>query len=397
MVPFPPNVRRLVFLLSLKAVLVVWHWPSCHGLSTRTTTLSPTTDSANLGNINNILILDHINMNHGKGRHDWLKAFYGDDFLGCAWDPRKAKNLEAGHKTLWANIGAHQFHLPEGSPDAQVLNGEITIVHPTPEKLLERYNTFRSNASELSRLSCLNNSKFHVEEVSPKGDESTVIVTDPWGSIFRIVPETKKGNLDPRGKQPGKASEGLALSDLTIHVPMDSNLEGIGRFYEEILGAKLAANDEIENQVQIQMGPFQTLTFVPKESVEVNTHVDLREMVDETDGTTEEHTNSAGTSTNLGNYGVHISLYVADLPKSYQKARGLGLAYVNTRFSRRAYTLEEAIGDCMFRCLDIVDPLHPEDGPILRLEHEVRSVVKKDGSKYKSCPFDEIPDSCVTL
>jgi len=239
----------------------------------------------------------------------------------------------------------------------------------------------------------------------PEGDgEQALIVTDPWGSVFRILPERSENDRDPRGSQPGEISEGSAISDITIHVPMDANLDGIGRFYEEILGAQLVpATDKHYTQkrvVQIKMGPFQTLTFFRKESVCVDTHVDLRVMPDEPKHDEDAEAaaaKAAGTSTTLGNYGVHLSLYVADLPKAYQKAHDLGLAYVNTRFSRRAYTLEEAVSDCMFRCLDIVDPLHPEDGPILRLEHEVRSVVKKNGSKHKSCPFDEIPKECVTL
>lgn len=326
-------------------------------------------------------------MNHGKGRHDWLKSFYGEDFLGCAWDPRKANNLETGRKTLWANLGAHQFHLPEGFPDAQVLDGTITLVHPSLEKLVERYTSIRSGPS------CLNDSSFHLEADSSGEETSSLLVTDPWGSVFRIVSPVNSSARDPRGRQPGDTSEGCAISDITIHVPMDANLEGIGRFYERILGAELAPVEEsVQNQIKIQMGPFQTLTFLSKESVNVNTHVDLRE-IGEKDETKEEE---AGTSTTLGNYGVHISLYVADFSSSYRKARELGLAYVNKRFSRRAYTLEEAIDDCMFRCLDIVDPNNPKDGPILRLEHEVRSVVKKDGSKYKSCPFDKIPEACVT-
>ena len=51
----------------------------------------------------------------------------------------------------------------------------------------------------------------------------------------------------------------------------------------------------------------------------------------------------------------------------------------------------------MFRCLDIVDPLNIDAGPILQLEHEVRSVVKRDGTKYKSCPFVDIPSECVVF
>ena len=48
-----------------------------------------------------------MNINHEKGRHDLLKAFYFD-VLGCAVDPRKIENLDKGKKTLWANTGIQQ-------------------------------------------------------------------------------------------------------------------------------------------------------------------------------------------------------------------------------------------------------------------------------------------------
>ena len=41
-------------------------------------------------------------------------------------------------------------------------------------------------------------------------------------------------------------------------------------------------------------------------------------------------------------------------------------------------------------CVMVVDPMDVSAGPILRLEHEVRSATKADGSKYKSCPLDEV-------
>jgi hypothetical protein len=378
------SLGRVVLLLLATLLPSDRGW-NCHAFSTRATPSSSskagvTIDTAN--NNNNVLILDHINMNHGKGRHDWLEAFYGATFLGCAWDPRKAQNLERGSKTLWANLGAHQFHLPEGAPDAQVLDGTITVVHPSLSTLLERASAIRDDPNN-----CLHESVFGVFEEA----DGSLTVTDPWGTVFSIASGTN-GDRDPRGSQPGDPSEGCAISDLTIHVPADANLEGIGRFYQEILGAKVVP-DNGKKMVQIQMGPYQTLTFLPKESVHVDTHVDLREI--EGMELANDDEDSDGTSTHLGNYGVHISLYVAELAASYQKARDLNLAYVNTRFSRRAYTLEAAIDDCMFRCLDIVDPQNPDRGPILRLEHEVRSVTKKDGSKYKSCPFDAIPEVCV--
>ena len=76
---------------------------------------------------NNVLVLDHVNMNHEKGRHDLVKAFYFD-VLGLTADPRKAENLELGRKGVWANAGITQFHLPEADA-AQVLDGSITLVY----------------------------------------------------------------------------------------------------------------------------------------------------------------------------------------------------------------------------------------------------------------------------
>ena len=39
----------------------------------------------------NVLIVDHLNLNHQKGRHDLLSAFYFD-LLGLAVDPRKVSS-----------------------------------------------------------------------------------------------------------------------------------------------------------------------------------------------------------------------------------------------------------------------------------------------------------------
>ncbi len=44
-----------------------------------------------------VLLLDHLNINHERGRHDALKSFYFD-FLGCGIDPRKYDNYLAGEK-----------------------------------------------------------------------------------------------------------------------------------------------------------------------------------------------------------------------------------------------------------------------------------------------------------
>ena len=75
----------------------------------------------------NVLLVDHLNINHERGRHDLLAAFYFD-VLGCAADPRKSDNLASGRKTLWANAGISQFHLPEADA-AQVFDGVITLAY----------------------------------------------------------------------------------------------------------------------------------------------------------------------------------------------------------------------------------------------------------------------------
>ena len=41
------------------------------------------------------------------------------------------------------------------------------------------------------------------------------------------------------------------------------------------------------------------------------------------------------------NLGPHISLYINDLRRAFRAAEELGVVYVNTRFSRRAYTEDE--------------------------------------------------------
>ncbi|GAX15723.1 hypothetical protein FisN_3Hh197 [Fistulifera solaris] len=319
--------------------------------------------------VGNILILDHLNINHEKGRHDWLKAFYFD-FLNCAVDPRKQENIIQGRKTLWANIGANQFHLPEGKPDAQVLNGVITLSYPNLSAVVQRYEKIKHSLLE---------TKFAVRAE----DDECLTVNDPWGNVFRIV-QGDNAERDSRGLQLGsKEKDGLALRDLTIHTPPGCNMQGIARFYEEIMGAPILHCSS--QSVVVSVGPYQTLTFAPNRAETAVLHVDLRD---------EQTEPASGYPTFPSNYGPHISLYLAEFSECYRKADALKLVYVNPRFRRQAYTLDQAIDDCMFRILDIVDPYQPEAGPILSLEHEVRSVVKRNGDKYGSCPFDEIPDAC---
>jgi hypothetical protein len=327
-----------------------------------------------------ILLLDHLNINHQKGQQDALKAFYFD-FLKCSIDPRKYENYLAGEKTVWANLGMHQFHLPEGKPDAQVLDGVITIIHENVEGLIQRYSDFLGGEEKFAPLQ---NTEFHmdVERDDDDLDEIMLMVMDPWGNQFCILPtdDAEQDRGESEGFQPSlegaEKSEGLKMEDLTIYVTHGSNLKGIARFYQHVFGATSVDELETDTSVSISMGENQLLTFQyhpggPKVKV---SHQDLSFDVTDDEGYP-------------SNFGPHISMYVTNLSHAYQMAEELNVLYVNPRFKRRAYTKDEAIDQCMFRILDIIDPMDDEKNVIVSLEHEVRAVKTRDGKKYKSCPL----------
>lgn len=329
-----------------------------------------------------ILLLDHLNINHEKGRHDALKAFYFD-FLQCSIDPRKAENIQSGQGTLWANLGLHQFHLPEGKPHAQVLDGVITLIHADLKALIQRFNDFYDGDETFAPLK---DTEFHVDvDQDDDSGDIMLMVMDPWGNQFCILPtdDEVEDRAEFLGTQPSLEgslnSETLKLEDLTIYVPSNSNLDGIARFYKHLFGASSVEELKTNTSISIAMGDSQTLTFQyhpagPKVKVQ---HEDLKfDSVDD-----------YGFPSN---FGPHISLYVSNLSHAYHMAEELNVLYVNPRFKRRAYTEEEAIDQCMFRIIDIIDPLDKEKKVITSLEHEVRAAKTKDGKKYKSCPLTSI-------
>lgn len=370
--------------------------------STSESSILPTANSISIDNEDDVeqpssssscrvLLLDHLNINHEKGRHDVVKAFYFD-FLGCSIDPRKYDNYLSGKKTVWANIGMHQFHLPEGEPKAQVFQGMITILHSNLDVLMERYNRYLDGEKD-DKLAPLQNTEFLVGML----DNEMMLVTDPWGNEFCILPsddpiEDRAANIGSQPTLDGHVeSEGLAMEDITVYVPHTANLDGISRFYEYVFGAptleELSSSES--NSISIAMGERQTLTFQyhpdgmdADDEVE---HHEFRYHDEENDGDS-----SSDQPFYPSNYGPHISLYVSNLSHAYKQAEKLNVLYVNRRFERQAYTLDEAIDQCMFRVIDMIDPLDENKEVILRLEHEVRSTTTRDGRKYKSCPLLDV-------
>lgn len=330
----------------------------------------------------NIALVDHLNINHEIGRHDLVKAFYYD-ILGLAADPRKEVNVNKGSGGLWANAGITQFHFPE-ELQAQVFDGVVTLGYKKKESLVVIEEALKS-APDMLRT----RKSFHWKGSTDKGN-GELLVTDPWGSSFRLIAD--ETSQDTRGSQPGSPSRlPCTIVDLCVNIPTNANLQGIGRFYSKMLGAPILPQND-DRSIQVVTSPWQTLTFKCIESDgtinRVINHAELRSPYS---------SNDFKSSARLANYGPHISMYVLDLPATYCRLEGINNIFVNERFKRKAYTKAEAMEQCMFRTLNIIDPDNLTAGPIIQLEHEIRSTVKLDGSgeKYKSSPFYEVPHNAV--
>jgi len=204
---------------------------------------------------------------------------------------------------LWANVGSQQFHLSEGDPDAQVFDGVVTLAYESLDPLAER-------CEGLKRKHPLKDSSF---EVMRSGiSENELSVTDPWGNRFRLVADTDGKFVDDRGTQPGeklpdsttvkREAEPVAMTDLTVHVPRSSNVAGIARFYEYVLGAPILSTSV--DRCVVSTGGRQTLTFVVVDREDVH-HEDLLRHDDDHDD--EDFPFNAG---------AHVSMYVANLRES---------------------------------------------------------------------------------
>ena len=219
---------------------------------------------------------------------------------------------------IWSNAGITQFHLPEDTM-AQTLDGIITLAYDSKSSLELIEDSLRNVPSILQEQSSLFSwNKLHDNELN---------IVDPWGSKFRLIVD--KDLQDSRGLQPIIPSSLIlpcTISDICIDIPKSANIDGIGRFYNSILGAPILPTADSFNEIKIITSPYQTLTFK-----KVNHDKLLNNAVLKTD---EE---------GLANYGPHISLYVADFLRTYDLVTSVKSDFVNHRFKRRAYNKGKSI------------------------------------------------------
>lgn len=239
----------------------------------------------------NVVALEHVNVRIPDQRLSTLFYVTG---LGLTRDPY----LVTGVTNMWVNAGRSQFHLPTGEP--QVLRGRIGIVTPDREGLRRRLEAVRRP---------LEGTSFDFAE-----SDGCLDVTCPWGNRFRChEPAERFGRMT------------LGIAYVEFGVP-ENAAEGIGRFYDEIMGAPSTLE---EAAVRIRVGNGQSLAFR------------------ETSGEIPEYD------------GHHVQVYVADFSGPYD------------RLSERGLISEES-NRYQYRFRDIADPASGE--VLFVLDHEIRSM-----------------------
>lgn len=244
----------------------------------------------------NIAFLEHINLTQPDQR--LATAFYVSA-LGLTRDPY----LMVGPDNMWINAGQSQIHLPTRAPRSQRLPGAIGLVVPLFDQLPER----------LAKAEIwLKDSLF-----SYQLNDNMVVANCPWGNRFEChPPNISFGNCV------------IGMPYLRVDV-MRGTTDGIAKFYEKILGARVCRIKSEMPGCRVTTGREQWIDFIE-------------------------------TDTALPDYdGHHIQIYIEDFEGPRHRLEAMTL-------------LTQKNGNNEWRFTDITDP---DSGQLLhRLEHEVRSL-----------------------
>lgn len=328
-----------------------------------------------------LTLLEHINLNVPTPKHavGWYVQV-----LGCGLDPRRAANLLPGatKRTVWANCGASQFHLPYG-PVAQVIPGKIGLRYESLQGLKERLAALSKNVDAPEPKGEEGNEDDigsvvlqRVERgVDPQG-RPTLTLVDCYGNTF-LCREGGNPVANPLLQQPivRRPSETDAKDDewgwiadqygrtvtdccglefVEFACPMGT-AERIALFYDSVLDATSSVLDHPDGA---------KIAMVAVGNVNANGKSDQALLFRESTQPIPPYD------------GHHIALYVgesaADFEQAYRNCELVNVVWVNPRFEDKATNLQEAKRWKQFRFKNIVDM---ETGQtIMELEHEMRSI-----------------------
>ena len=241
-------------------------------------------------------------MNVRRCADQTLASLFYVSGLGFTRDPF----IDFGTLNMWVNVGSQQMHLPQG-PEPQVLRGTVGVVVPSLDELKRRLEKFDEVFGDE-----LKGTHYGVSDES-----DALAVTCPWGNRLRV-----HGASEDFG--------GLRLGIPYVEVDIAAGgAAGVGRFYEELLGAPTALSDlDGDPMSHVRVGRYQALRF--RESSQPLPAYD----------------------------GHHIAVYLANFSTPYAVLLDLGLITRET-------------DEHEYRFQDVVDL---DTGEVLAtLEHEVRS------------------------
>ncbi len=340
---------------------------SDHLESTMETSTTTSQDATSIAIIDcsTLTLLEHINLN--TPTQESVLEFYFT-VLGCGMDPRKASNLlpSSKKKTIWANGGASQFHLPYGDT-AQRIPGKIGLRYdslaPLKQRVLAASDgcvkewTEETDGTQITslRLVDVHDNVFlcrlggnPVSELSWKQPviRNTPADCEKWGSdIINRFAIAEGAETDCRG-----------MDFVEFYCPRGT-AEKIALFYDSVLDATTCVlTDANDNDTKV--------TMIAIGNVKQSGQADQSILFRETDGPIPSYD------------GHHIALYVgqsaADFEQAFRNAQLAGIVWVNPRFDDQAMTLQGAKKWQQFRFKNIVDM---ETGKtIFELEHEMRSI-----------------------
>jgi hypothetical protein len=354
-----------------------------------TAAASAASSAAKIIDCSTLTLLEHVNLNV-LDQEDILPFYW--TILGCGMDPRKAANLAPGaaKKTLWANCGASQFHLPYGAVTAQRIPGTIGLRYDSLEKLKARLllqqqqqqakakadgdhgSESADGAAGVVAASSSETSQHRYEiVVDHRNGQEVIHLTDCYGNVFHCraggsrvettlrQPVISPTETDEWGEVATKygcdESDCRGIDYLEFQCPVGTAAK-IALFYESIFDATASV---------VQDGDTATdIAIVAVGNVDETGKADQSLLFRETEEVLPPYD------------GHHIAMYVgksqADFDQAFKNAATAGVVWVNPRFSDKADTLQGAREWKQFRFKDIVDMETGEK--IFELEHEMRSI-----------------------
>lgn len=304
-----------------------------------------------------LTLLEHVNLNVPSQEH--ILPFYYD-LLGCGMDPRKATNLlpDAPKKTIWANCGASQFHLPYGQV-AQRIPGHIGLVYSSLEGLKERLKTHGKDCKEF--------------EIGSENGREFIRLVDHYGNTFHCRQDslTYRRAFEEGWIQPILTSQNADFPPDIIERFGRDRSECSGIDYVEFL-CPVGTADRISLFYESVFDATTSIVESQGDQVAVVAFGNVDE-----NGRSDQSLLFRESSNPLPPYdGHHVAMYVgesvADFERAFANSVTAGIVWVNPRFSDKTEDLVGARKWKQFRFKNIIDMETGET--VFELEHEMRSI-----------------------